>query len=140
MFDLTKGYFFIDTNSKIEPKLALTKFEEYPWNTDVLRRNINKDIEIRTISNFQFEKSFYNISFYFENNELKRFTFKFQEFPFEKLSGWDSWNENEELEKLNIYKLWIKKNNPNNNSFSWGNLRAVYQSKTGQSQIEVEYC
>ncbi|MGB1294491.1 MAG: hypothetical protein ACPG6V_03350 [Flavobacteriales bacterium] len=129
----------MDTIHKIEPNLTLEKFDKYPWNTNVLRRNINEDNEIRTISNLKFENSYYNISFYFENNKLKRFTFRFQSCPFEKLSGWDSWNENAELKKLNIYKLWIKKNNPNNNSFSWGNVRAVYQSKTGQSQIEVEY-
>lgn len=137
MINKTNGQLTLGKNHKINSKMTLKEFSELNLIEKPIQ-NSNKTISL-TLKNKEIDKRFFNFHFYFTDDILTQFTFVFQNTPFQSNLGWDSWSRENEEDKLELFKNWITKQFGDTTTFNWGEIKAYYNSKSGNSLIEVNY-
>ena len=91
-----------------------------------------------TISNIQLKDTYFNMTFYFDNDVLKMTSFIVSDKPILE-SSWDDWSEESELKKLDYYNNWLTNEIGINRKFEWGTIGAYYDNKGGFSSIVLKY-
>ena len=139
MIDIRTGNITIDTN------LTINQNSDYD---SVSKMNLgeiqevddmgNGWIWIRT-KNIMISGYFFNISFGFNNNRIKELYFVLSESRFYINSDWSDWSEKKELENLEFYNDWLKKDIGSQREFDWGQVWADYNRKGGFSSIGLRY-
>jgi hypothetical protein len=107
----------------------------------------NKNIECRdpgngwthySIRNIQLKDTYFNMTFYFDNDVLKMTSFVVSDKIIVE-SSWDDWSEKSEMKKRNFYDNWLTKEIGKNRKFEWGTIGAFYDNKGGFSSIVLNY-
>jgi hypothetical protein len=92
-----------------------------------------------TENNILVDSKYFNLSFAFFEDRLRGVNIVFQDNKFDFTNGWDSWSEEEELQSLNQFKIWLNQEVGAQENFDWGTALAVYDSKGGSSSIVIQY-
>lgn len=137
MINPINGNLTISSKLIITPKMSKGKFLSLQLELSSLIKH--NEVDILHVQNCKIDNFYFNFYFHFNSEKLIHVTFTFQSEVYSINQGWESWNESDEKANLERYKKWINDIFGDETSKKWGEIQAIYTSKTGISQIELLY-
>jgi hypothetical protein len=130
---------------KISSEIELLPFDSFE-NVNKLKlgeiqetRDMKNGYKWLDTKNVKVNNEFYNISFGFHNGELKMLIFIVDDKKFDLKDNGNSWTEEKEKSKEEKYKKWVINKLGHEGQFSWGQVSAEYDPKSGLSSIFMNY-
>jgi hypothetical protein len=139
MIDKTKGYIRLTDSLKLEPNLSFDLIESQKLGEVQEIRDMGNGYKWIDIKNIQINNQYFIISLCFRKEELYQLSMVINDNRFDLNSGWDSWSEKIEEEKLKKHKNWLNQELNNERKFNWGEVWAEYDPRGGSSSIEIRY-
>lgn len=137
MINPITGHLKVNAQNTIIPNMLREDFESLKLES--ISTYKSKEIEIIQSKNTKIDEYYFNLNFHFYSGKLKHTTFTFQSEMYSENQGWANWSQAKEMENLERFKIWIQNIFGNNSDLEWGKIKALYDTKTGMSLIEVNY-
>lgn len=137
MINPLTGNLKIQSKDIIFPHMLKEEFESLKLNYITIYKSL--DLEIILLKNNKINDYYYNLNLHFYSGKLSHITFTFQNEIYSDNQGWANWSKELEMENLERFKAWISNVFGNKTNLKWGNIKALYDAKTGMSLIELHY-
>ena len=89
--------------------------------------------------NIEYKEQLINLSVCCFNNKVTAANVAPQNKEYIKKEGWDNWSKKKEMENLKYYNEWLDSEIGKNRYYSWGQIMAQFDNKSGFSSISVNY-
>jgi hypothetical protein len=139
MIDKNTGQLTISKDKAISPTTTLSEIKAFKLSDIEEECNLGNGWIHYTFKNVEAFAKFFHFTFYFFGENLKSIEFIINESPFDLNTGWDSWSEQREKENALLYNNWLNKEIGTVRNFTWGNVLADYDPKSGGSSIFIRY-
>ncbi len=139
MIDVKTGHLLIDKEQIVTPLTSLATIEKWQLGLSQKTRNMGNDWSWVDVKNLHIDPLYLNISFLFKDKTICGYTFTFQEQPYDMNPSWASWSKEAEQNNLVRFNNWLEEQFGDAQALEWGTVRALYDSKSGGSSIELRY-
>jgi hypothetical protein len=139
MIDKNKGHIKLNDSLELTPNSNFDLIESLKLGELQEIRDIGTGYKWIDIKNIQIDHKYFIISLCFKETKLSELSIVINDNPFHLNSGWESWSEKEEKEKLNKYQDWLSQKLGNDRIFKWGEAWASYDPKSCSSSIGIRY-
>ena len=139
MIDKTKGHIRLNYSLSLEPNSSFEMIERQKLGVLQETRDMGNGYKWLDIVNIQIDNQYFNMSLCFIEEKLSQLIMVINDKPFDLNSGWDTWSEKVEKEKLKRFENWLNNELGQERKFNWGEVRANYDQREGSSSINIEY-
>ena len=139
MIDKTKGHIRLNGSLHLEPNSSFEMIERQKLGGLQEIRAMGNGYKWLDIKNIQIDNQYFIMSLCFIKGKLSQLTMVINDKPFNLNSGWDTWSEKAEKEKLKKFENWLNKELDKERKFNWGEVWANYDPRGDSSSIGIKY-
>ena len=139
MIDKNTGHIKLTDALELKPNSSFDFIESQKLGELQETRDIGNGYKWLDIKNIQIDNKYLIISLCFKEEKLSQLSMVMNDSPFDLNPDWSSWTEKQEKEDLKKYQNWLNQELGKETKFSWGEVKASYDSKGGFSSIGIRY-
>ena len=139
MIDKNKGHIELNDSLELTPNSNFDLIESQKLGEVQKIRDMGNGYKWIDVKNIQIGDKYFLMSLCFKGEELSELSMVINDNPFDLNSGWDSWSEKSEKEKLKKYRDWLTQEIGKEWDFNWGEVWADYDPKGESSSIGIRY-
>ena len=138
IIDIENGHLRFENGFTVSSQTIQEEIVQYFGQENVSINDIKTGWKHCSVRNIKINDTYFIITFYFDNDILKKLDFIISD----KLivdGSWDDWSEKKELQNRDYYNDWLTKEIGSDRQFVWGTVNSFYDSKGGFSSIVLKY-
>ncbi|WP_207431206.1 hypothetical protein [Sabulibacter ruber] len=139
MIDRNTGHLTFSLDKVVTQTTTLADLKGFAFGEMQEERNLLNGWIHFVVKNVEMSGKYLNITFFFHQEALNSVTFIINNSPFDLESGWGTWNEKEEREKVIFFTQWLEEQVGPARNFTWGHIWAAYDPLSGGSSIGIRY-
>lgn len=139
MIDKNTGNLTLDSGKAILSTTSLGEIKDFKLSEVQEEQDMGNGWVHFTVRNVEVSGTYFIITFIFHEKALESVLFVINDSPFDLNIGWESWSEQKERNNAVLYNNWLNKEIGTSRNFSWGNVWATYDPKSGGSSMGIRY-